>query len=481
MPKARKYLAAALAAALSLTGCSVNEPGAVEDLDSEVGVQLFMWNWDSVASECQEVLGPAGIDWVLISPPQEHITGPQWWIHYQPVSYKIESALGTKEQFVAMNQACGEAGVKVIADAVINHMTAQSSGVGFAGTEFSKYEYPGLYTRESFHDCGLTADGKISDYSSKPQVQTCELLGLSDLDQSRSDVQTQILNYLNSLIELGVDGIRIDAAKHIDAANLKAITDQLPEDFKIIQEVIRGGNEPIQPEDYLESGMVWEFDYMRNMRSMFIKRRVTFDSSMERLMGYSPSEKTVTFVSNHDTERNRQAIDYRRAEEFSMATAFMLADEYGEPMLYSSYSFASYDQAPTSENGIISNVNCISTEGPQKEYEDNQWLCQHRWPSTLAMIEFRDQVGNAKTIDLINQNGLIGFERESRGVFIVAIRKPAKPQLELQVGLPDGKYCNVYEASSASSCSEIVEIANGVLKAEIGPGEVIALHIGARD
>ena len=477
MPKARFTLAASLAALLALTSCS---SPATQELDSTVGVQLFMWNWDSVAKECTEVLGPAGVDWVLVSPPQEHIVGDQWWIHYQPVSYQIESALGNQEQFRAMNAACADAGVDVIADAVINHMTAQESGVGFAGTAFSKYEYPGLYSIGSFHNCGLTTDGRISNYSNKEEVQTCELLGLSDLNTSIPNVQQRILGYLLALIDLGVDGFRIDAAKHMAAEDIKAITDQLPDGIQVIQEVIRGGNEPIQPEDYLESGMVWEFNYLRNLRTMFIKKRVTFDSTMERLMGYSPSEKTVTFVSNHDTERNRQAIDYRRAEEFAMATAFMLADEYGQPMLYSGYSFDSYDKAPNSQGGKISDVTCVSSEGPQEDYEDNLWLCQHRWPSTLAMIKFRDQVGTAKTIDLLNQNGLIAFEREGKGVFIVALRKPTEPELELQVGLPDGKYCNVYLSSSSDSCSEIVEVNGGVLRTDISPGDVVAIHLGAK-
>ena len=269
MPKARKTLATTLATTLALTGCASSELSAEPSADSDVGVQLFMWNWDSVAKECTEVLGPAGIDWVLVSPPQEHILGDQWWIHYQPVSYQIESALGNEEQFRAMNAACAEAGVDVIADAVINHMTAQESGVGFAGTEFSKYEYPGLYSVGSFHNCGLTSNGQISNYSNKEEVQTCELLGLSDLNTSIPNVQQRILGYLLELIDMGVDGFRIDAAKHIAAEDLKAITDQLPPKTKIIQEVIRGGNEPIQPEDYLDSGLVWEFNYMRNMRTMF--------------------------------------------------------------------------------------------------------------------------------------------------------------------------------------------------------------------
>ena len=34
-----------------------------------------------------------------MSPPQEHITGSQWWTDYQPVSYTLTSKRGNRSQF----------------------------------------------------------------------------------------------------------------------------------------------------------------------------------------------------------------------------------------------------------------------------------------------------------------------------------------------------------------------------------------------
>ncbi len=50
-------------------------------------VHLFEWNWQDVAQECEQFLGPKGYAAVQVSPPNEHITGSQWWTRYQPVSY----------------------------------------------------------------------------------------------------------------------------------------------------------------------------------------------------------------------------------------------------------------------------------------------------------------------------------------------------------------------------------------------------------
>ena len=94
-----------------------------------VGVQMFEWTWNSLAKECTTNLGPAGYDWVEVSPPQEHIVGSEWWIHYQPVSYKLESKLGTRAEFANMVDTCEKAGVAIIVDAVINHMAASATAV----------------------------------------------------------------------------------------------------------------------------------------------------------------------------------------------------------------------------------------------------------------------------------------------------------------------------------------------------------------
>ena len=145
-----RSIALLAAASISLAGCTASEEPVAQRYEDRVGVQLFMWNWDSIAAEC-EFLAEQGIDWVLTSPPQEHISGAAWWTVYQPVSYQIEGRLGTREEFAAMVETCASHNVDIIADAVINHMTGQQSDTGSAGTEFTKYEYPGLYTLSLIH------------------------------------------------------------------------------------------------------------------------------------------------------------------------------------------------------------------------------------------------------------------------------------------------------------------------------------------
>jgi len=107
---------------------------------SDVIVTMFQANWKSVARECGEVLGPEGVGYVQVSPPQESIQGTQWWTSYQPVSYKLDSKEGTEAEFKNMVRQCKAAGVGVIADTVINHTTGvdKTQGTGTAGSPYDK-------------------------------------------------------------------------------------------------------------------------------------------------------------------------------------------------------------------------------------------------------------------------------------------------------------------------------------------------------
>ncbi len=59
-------------------------------------------------------------------------------------------------------------------------MAGVESGTGVAGSSFTHYNYPGIYQTQDFHHCGLTKGDDIVDYSSRAQVQTCELVNLAE-------------------------------------------------------------------------------------------------------------------------------------------------------------------------------------------------------------------------------------------------------------------------------------------------------------
>ncbi|OIK03457.1 hypothetical protein BIV23_21405 [Streptomyces monashensis] len=66
-----------LTVGINPTTAEASPPGT-----KDVTAVLFEWNYASVAHECTTTLGPAGYGYVQVSPPAEHIQGPQWWTSY---------------------------------------------------------------------------------------------------------------------------------------------------------------------------------------------------------------------------------------------------------------------------------------------------------------------------------------------------------------------------------------------------------------
>lgn len=168
---------------------------------------------------------PQGFAGVQVSPPNEHavLGGYPWYQRYQPVSYKLESRGGTRAEFTDMVKRCKAAGVNIYVDAVINHMSGQESGVGSAGTQFSHYNYPGIYQSQDFHHCGRYGTDDIQNYADRWEVQTCELVNLADLNTGSDYVRGKIAGYLTDLMSIGVAGFRFDASKHMATGDLAAI------------------------------------------------------------------------------------------------------------------------------------------------------------------------------------------------------------------------------------------------------------------
>lgn len=441
------------------------EPAAADDVaHGDVILNLFQWTWTSVAEECATI-GSTGIDAVQVSPPQEHIQGTEWWTSYQPVSYKIESKLGTREEFTTMVDTCGEAGVGVVADAVINHTTGadQGAGTGVAGTSFAVDDFPGVpYGPGDFNDCREN----IANYGDRAEVQNCRLVSLQDLRTGSPDVQDKIAAYLNDLIDLGVQGFRIDAAKHVPAEDLAAIKAKLSDpDVYWVQEVIGAGGEPIQPSEYVGSGDVHEFDYARQLKNAFGGQLAGLRSIAD---GKLPSDQAGVFVTNHDTERNGETLTYRDGS-YRLANVFMLAFPYGSPSLYSGYTFDDKDAGAPG---------ATATEVPDADCDGGSWSCVQRDPAIAGMVRFHHAVEGTELTDWWDDGGdQIAFGRGDAG-FVALNNGGGEAERTYATSLPAGEYTDV--AAADGSAGTYTVAADGTFTATVpAHGAVALLPAGA--
>ncbi len=297
---------------------------------------------------------------------------------------------------------CRTAGVDILVDAVINHMTNYPSpGVGSNGTAYSKYDYPGLYAPTDFHPAC-----QVNDYTNAANVQDCELLSLPDLNTGLASVRQTIAGYLVSLARMGVAGFRIDAAKHIQQVELddilSLVNDTLEAEGKpipyVFLEVSTGPGEALGPRDYFGEGYasggaadVTEFTFTgigNKFRGVNGEHISQLDPNgppgsqfSETAWGLIPSDKAVVFLQNHDTQHDC-GLSYRNGNVFRLANVWMLAQPYGYPSILSSYVFSCPTQnslGPPSD--AAGNTNDLVCGSSLETAVPGEWVCEHRDPS----------------------------------------------------------------------------------------------------
>lgn len=465
---------AAVAAAAAVTWASaaaVAPPGSHPEGASDAFVQLFEWSWADIALECEQWLGPKGFTAVQISPPMDHIQGSAWWTRYQPVTYQLTSRSGDEAGLKDMVQRCNNVGVGIYADAVFNHIAA-GGGTSIAGSSYGNRATP-IYTQDDMHhNSGDTSHNcGVSNYQDKNNVQSCDLVGLPDLCTSCSKVKDTIVGYLKHLKDLGVAGMRIDAAKHQDAGELEAIVSQVRDSFYVFQEVISGANEAVEPSMYTSIGDVTEFGYPRLVAPNLINDgKMKYFSNFGEAWGLMRHDDAVVFIDNHDTQRGEAQLTYKNGNLYQLANIFMLAHDYGFPKVMSSYDFNDHDQGPPS-NPVHSGsgVNCGA----------GGWICEHRWVPIANMVAWRKSAGIDKVANFqAPGDDTIAF---CRGGGCVALNRMGSAwNANVKFTVPAGKYCDVIRSDDTSSCPTITVAADGSASFQVPPTGAVAVHVGKK-
>lgn len=261
-------------------------------------VELFMWPHNDIAKECA-MLSKMGYLGAKFFPAQEQIMSYEtfsndlnpWYFAYQPVSYRLQGRMGSRDDLRNAINTCRSLGVRTYADAVINHMTGggndanpyhrnpnagcstwgiknsslninnQGSAIDvgpspmytqtFAYTEGEysgkppSQEYPAAHLGPTDFHC----ERPLNSWTDPLQLNAGWLSGLVDINTEKDTVRDRIADYLTDLLSIGFSGFRIDAAKHISPDNLVAILTKfrnnlggsLPDDFITWLEILLGG------------------------------------------------------------------------------------------------------------------------------------------------------------------------------------------------------------------------------------------------
>lgn len=190
----KRVLAVLALLAFALAGPA--RAGTLLVLQHQPGDPTRPWTWRLII-EHLPMIRAAGYTAILIS-PHEKACGGKLSLGYDPYDLRsFDSAHGTQAELGDLIGKAHALGLQVYADMVLNHMCTNN------------FAYP-RFTRRDFHTFG-----KIQNEVDQWQVENGALSGLEDLKQESAYVRGELWNFVVKTNNMGFDGYRWDAAKHV--------------------------------------------------------------------------------------------------------------------------------------------------------------------------------------------------------------------------------------------------------------------------
>ena len=295
-----------------------------------------------------------------------------------------------------------------------------------------------------------------------------------DLDQGQGYVRDKIGSYFADLVNIGTAGFRVDACKHMWPGDLEVIYGAVPnlptsKGFPagsrpfIAQEVIDQGGEPITASEYTGIARVTEFKYCFNAGNNVyeMKNLATLGEGWGMMGPFS----ALVFLNNHDNQRGHggggHTITFHEPWELKLMTAFMMAHDYGEPRVMSSYYFDDGDQGPPWQQPSLYPAQC-----------GNGWVCEHRWKAIQNLGMFRGSVDGDVMHWTNGYDNQIAFSRGSSG-FIAINGGSSNWSGSIKTSMPDGEYCDLIQGdpTSGGCTGPTIKVSGGQANINVPTGD----------
>jgi glycosidase len=311
-------------------------------------------------------LAGMGVTAIWISPHTDNVDVPVVYGGVTNTGYhgywtrdfkKTEEHFGSLTDFQNLITAAHSAGIKVIMDWAPNHTSPADSGnPSFAenGALYDNGTLIGTYGSDSgglFHH-----NGGITNYDDPYQAQYLNMADLADFEQQNSTVNSILKTDAKYWLDQGVDGIRVDAVKHMTAGWQTSFADTVlaHKDTTLFGEWYLGGlSDPTYDANvrFANTSGISVLDFYMNvaMRNAFAYggSMTALDAAVTKTNNdYKYKENLVTFLDNHDMSRFLTANNNNSL--LHQALAFMLTLR-GTPCIY--YGTEQYLHNDTSGGG----------------------------------------------------------------------------------------------------------------------------------
>lgn len=280
---------------------------------------------------------------------------------------KTEEHFGSSTDFQSLITAAHDNGIKVIMDWAPNHTSPASSTDSAFAENGALYDNGTLIGRYGSDSAGLFHhNGGITDYDDRYQDQYLNLADLADLEQQNPTVDSILKTDAKYWMDQGVDGIRVDAVKHMTPGWQTSFADTLQahKDTTLFGEWYLGSqSDPTYNDNvrFANTSGISVLDFFMNiaMRNAFAYggSMTALDAAVTKTgADYKYKENLVTFLDNHDMSRFLTANN--NSSLLHQALAFMLTLR-GTPCIY--YGTEQYLHNDTGGGGDPYNRPMMST------------------------------------------------------------------------------------------------------------------------
>lgn len=248
-----------------------------------------------------------GFDAIMISPIIQNLEGRvkygEAYHGYWPLDlYALNSHFGTSQDLLDLSDALHSRGMYLMIDTVINNMAYFTNGSDPA-TSVDYSVFTPFNNADYFHSyC------KITDWNNYTNAQLCQtgdnITALPDLFTEHSDVQQLLGNWAtDTMKKYSIDGLRIDAAKHVSPGFLQNFGKKVG--AFMTGEVLDGSVNTVCNYQRQYIGSMPNYPVYYGMIDAFTKGNVSeLANIVEEMKAACPDVSAmVSFSENHDLQR----------------------------------------------------------------------------------------------------------------------------------------------------------------------------------
>lgn len=406
-------------------------------------------DWDGITQKINDgYLTGMGITAIWISSPVENITSidpsngsAAYHGYWGRDFFQTNEYFGSLSDFTEMINAAHDNDIKVIIDFAPNHTSTAEYGDMVFPENGNLYRDGTLISGFSNDTQNIFNHESWTDFSTWENSIYHSMYGLADLNQMNSTVDDYLKDSIDMWLDLGVDGIRVDAVKHMpmgwQSNWLSAIYEE-HETF-VFGEWFSGstGNDSEMTGFANESGMsLLEFRLANAIRNTLgsgtMSMQDLYSVMVDREQSYKEINDQVTFIDNHDMSRF-MTLANGNARALENAYVIMMTSSGIPTIYYGSEQYATGDNDPYNRGDmpgfsttstayqVIAKLAALRKSNAAVAYGTTQ----ERWMNSDVLV-YERSFGNSTVLVAVNKSSSQGYN--IGGAY---------------TSLPDGQYADV--------------------------------------